>query len=63
MFWSPQFNAFTAKVREAVQESFKDDRGTAIEKVIPKVSEKLKSLTAYQLTVEKAIKRRHLELV
>ena len=47
VFWSPQFNAFTAKVREAVQESFKDDRGTAIEKVIPEVSEKLKSLTAY----------------
>jgi hypothetical protein len=63
VFWSPQFSAFAAKVREAVQESFEDDRGTAIEKVIPEVSEKLKSLTAYQLTVEKAVERRHMELV
>ncbi|KAK4236654.1 transcriptional activator of glycolytic enzymes-domain-containing protein, partial [Achaetomium macrosporum] len=63
VFWSPQFNAFADKVRSAAQESFEDGRGTAIEKVIPEVSEKLRSLTAYQLTVEKAVERRHLELV
>ncbi|KAK4233645.1 hypothetical protein C8A03DRAFT_38638, partial [Achaetomium macrosporum] len=63
VFWSPQFNAFAAKVREAAQESFEDDRGTAIEKVIPEVSEKLRSLAAYQLAVEKAVERRHSELV
>ncbi len=63
VFWSPQFNAFAAKVREAARESFEDDRGTAIEKVIPEVSEKLRSLTAYQLAVEKAVERRHFEIV
>jgi hypothetical protein len=47
VFYSPQFNAFAVKVREAIQEAFKDDRTTAIEKVIPKVSEKLRGLTAY----------------
>ncbi|KAK4242960.1 transcriptional activator of glycolytic enzymes-domain-containing protein [Corynascus novoguineensis] len=63
VFWSPQFNAFGTKVRDAAQESFEEDRGTAIEKVIPEVSEKLRSLTAYQLTIEKAVERRHFELV
>jgi hypothetical protein len=63
VFWSPQFNAFAAKVKEAAQESFEDDRGTAIEKAIPEVSEKLRNLAAYQLTVEKAVERRHFELV
>lgn len=63
VFWSPQFNAFAVKVREAAQESFEDDRGTAIEKVIPEVSEKLRSLAAYQIAVEKAVERRHSELV
>jgi hypothetical protein len=63
VFWSPQFSAFAIRVRGAAQESFEDDRGTAIEKVIPEVSEKLRSLTAHQLTVEKAVERRHMELV
>jgi hypothetical protein len=63
VFWSPQFNAFAAKVRAAAQESFEDDRGTAIEKVIPEVSEKLRSLTAHQLAVEKAVERRHSEML
>ncbi|KAK4122041.1 hypothetical protein N657DRAFT_104790 [Parathielavia appendiculata] len=52
MFWPPLFNAFAIKVREAAQESSEDDRVTAIEKVTPEVSEKLRSLTAYQLAVD-----------
>ncbi|KAL2141917.1 hypothetical protein VTI28DRAFT_1802 [Corynascus sepedonium] len=63
VFLQDAFNSFAAKIRGAELESFKEDRDTAIEKVIPEVSEKLKSLTAYQLTVEKAVERRHLELL
>ena len=62
VFQSPQFNAFAVKVREATQEAFEDDRATAIEKVIPEVSEKLRGLTAHQLTIEKAVERRHFEM-
>ena len=36
LFQSPQFNACAVKVREAAQETFEDDRATAIEKVIPR---------------------------
>jgi hypothetical protein len=63
VFRSPQFKAFAGKVQEAVQKTFEEDRSTAIEKVIPEVSEKLRGLTAYQLTVEKATERRHFEMV
>ena len=63
VFSSPQFNNFAVKIREAAQVTFEDDRGTAIEKVIPEVSEKLRSLTAYQFTLEKAVERRHSEIV
>ena len=62
LFQSPQFNAFAVKVREAAQETFEDDRATAIEKVIPEVSEKLRGLTAHQLSIEKAVERRHFEV-
>lgn len=62
LFQSPQFNAFAVKVREAAQEAFEDDRATAIEKVIPEVSEKLRGLTAHQLSIEKAVERRHFEM-
>jgi len=62
VFYSPQFNAFAVKVREAAQEAFEDDRATAIEKVIPEVSEKLRGLTAHQLAVEQAVERRHSEM-
>jgi hypothetical protein len=40
-----------------------EDRSIAIEKVIPKVPEKLRSLTVYQFTLEKAVERRHSEMV
>ena len=63
VFRSPQFKAFAGKVQEAVQKTFEEDCNTAIEKVIPEVSEKLRGLTAYQLTVEKAIERRYFEMV
>ena len=63
VFSSPQFDNFAIKVREATQETLAEDRSTAIEKVIPEVSEKLRSLTAYQFTLEKVVERRHSEMV
>ena len=47
IFRSPQFKAFAGKVQEVVQKTFEEDRSTAIEKMISKISEKLRDLTVY----------------
>ena len=55
MFHSPPFSAFALKVRNAAREAIEEGRGMAIEKVIPKVPKKFRSLAAYQLAIEKPV--------
>jgi hypothetical protein len=63
VFLSPEFAAFAHYIQEVCQEAYKDSHAIAIQKAVPAVVEKLHSIAAQQLSIEKLEEIQHRELL
>lgn len=63
LFRDPEFEQYAARVRDICSQAHEDSHQTAIEKTIPSVTEKLRSISTQQVAQNALNQRRHEETV
>jgi hypothetical protein len=63
VFSCPEFAAFASKVQDSCRQAYEDSHTTVIQKAMPVVAEKLRTVLTQQIAAEQLAERRHLDLL